>query len=114
MKNKLMKTVSKAKIMVMAAWLYIMVPLQLWANEGTSNLQLINGTEALLKDVQGKLLVIAVIVAVVLEIWNGVSYMIASEDEKPKYTKRVKTIIYTVVLILTAAETLTWLFGFYM
>ena len=114
MKNKLMKTVSKAKIMVMAAWLYIMVPLQLWANQGTGEPKIVSGTKALINDVQGILLGIAVAVATILELWTWFKYMTASEDQKPQYIKNAKTILITVILILTGVELLLWIVGHYM
>ena len=114
MKNRLKKLVTKGKVMIMAAWLYMIMPLQLWANETIGDPKIVSGTKALINDVQGILLGVAVAVATILELWNGFKYMTASEDQKPQYIKNAKTILIAVILILTGVELLLWIVGHYM
>lgn len=75
--------------------------------------KLVTGTQALINDALVVLLAIEAALVVFLLVKEIMALQAAAEEEKPKHIKKIKVIIVTGVLAISATGILTAIFSYY-
>ncbi len=75
--------------------------------------QIITGTEKLVAAMTPWLIGLVAGIVALVEAYNGICYMQASEDEQRMIRKKMKSILFTGVLIITIVGSVNFVFSFY-
>lgn len=113
MKRKLKELVTKSKLIWMTMFMYVLVPMQVYASGTGSEPIIVSGTRALLAAGIGILTAFAVAVMTFFAVKTGIQMTSASPEERPKYQKELIGTIIAGLVTLTIGGTISWIVGFY-
>lgn len=110
MKNKVKNMILKWKTVLLAASLYLALPIQVYA---AAEPKIVTGTRTLIAVAIGILTGIVVSFIIFNGLKVGLKWINASAEERPKFQKELVNVIIAGVVTLTIGGTVTWIVGFY-